>query len=70
MARLKYVGPLDAVEVPLVDGSWVVVENGKVGEFEDAVAASLAEQINNWQPEASKPAAAKPETKTGKEGGN
>ena len=75
MRRLKYVGPHDAVEVPLVDGSTVVVEKNEVGEFDDALAASLAEQSNNWEaadgaktakPEAPK----KPESKTGEEGTN
>ena len=71
---MKYVGPHDAVEVPLVDGSYVVVENGGTGEFPDAVAASLAEQVKNWEPvgeaKPSKSAAKQPESKTGKEDGN
>jgi len=71
---MKYVGPHDAVEVPLVDGSYVVVENGKTGEFDDATAASLAEQVGNWEPtggeeKSSKSSASKPESKTGKEDG-
>lgn len=66
---MKYVGPHDAVEVPLVDGSFVVVECGKTGEFEDDVATSLAEQASNWESGAAKPPASKPESKTGKEDG-
>ena len=75
MRRLKYVGPHDAVEVPLVDGSTVVVERDKIGEFEDAVAASLVEQVNNWETaDGVKPAKSdapkKPESKTGEEDAN
>ena len=73
MKTMKYVGPHDAVEVPLGDGSYVVVENGGTGEFDDAVAASLAQQTNNWKPTGeAKPSksAKQPESKTGEEDGN
>lgn len=47
---MKYVGPLDAVIVPLPNGTEVVVENGHQVEIEDAAfAKALLEQKENWQ---------------------
>lgn len=65
MKRIKYVGPHDAVDVPVagLEG----VERGKPVELDDELAAALLEQVDNWQPvqppskrAASKKAAAKP----------
>ena len=44
MAKLTYMGPHDAVEVDLPDGSSVVAERGKAVELPDEVAKSLALQ--------------------------
>jgi len=50
MKTLIYVGPHEAVEVPLPDGRSPVVENGGTLETSDEHAASLLEQPSNWQP--------------------
>jgi hypothetical protein len=46
---LTYTGPFDAVEVPLPDGSDVVVERGKQSDFPDEVAQGLLAQADNWK---------------------
>jgi hypothetical protein len=48
MKRIKYVGPHDAVDVPVagLEG----VKRGAVVEVRDEVAESLLEQVDNWHP--------------------
>jgi hypothetical protein len=49
--KVTYVGPHDAVEVPLPDGSVELVEReGKPLSTSDAHAKSLLEQDGNWKP--------------------
>lgn len=45
MQQLTYVGPHDAVEV-----AGQVVAQGESAPFPDALAKSLLEQTDNWQP--------------------
>ncbi len=44
MAKLTYVGPHDAVEVDLPNGSSVVAERGKAVDLPDDLAKSLEQQ--------------------------
>jgi hypothetical protein len=48
MKRIKYVGPHDAVDVPVagLEG----VKRGAVVEVRGEVAESLLEQVDNWHP--------------------
>jgi hypothetical protein len=56
---LRYIGPHDAVEVPLPDGSQPEVEREKTLEVSDReFAERLLEQTSNW--ELAKPAKEKP----------
>lgn len=59
MKEVRYVGPHDAVLVPMPDGREPVISNGEVLKTSDEHAASLLEQEGNW--ELAKPA------KSGKE---
>lgn len=50
--KLRYVGPHDEVEVAAHDGSIHIVRKGDPAkEFPAAVAKSLLDQPDNWQPE-------------------
>lgn len=48
--RLKYIGPAQAVQVPLPPDNVadVTVERGHTHEFEDKHARSLLKQSDNW----------------------
>ena len=46
--ELRYIGPLDAVEVALPSGLRAVVRRGDVAAFPAALAARLAEQTDTW----------------------
>src|SRR5437868_817089 len=52
--ELRYIGPHDAVEVPLPDGSQPEVEHGHPHDFPKEYALLLLEQPTNWEP-ATKP---------------
>lgn len=52
--KLMYLGPHDAVEVELPDGSYVPAVNGEPVEFPDGVAKSLLEQAT-WHEAAPAP---------------
>lgn len=47
--ELRYVGPIDAVEVPLEYGGHIVVARDGTAEFPDELAERLLEQAANWQ---------------------
>ena len=49
MANVRYVGPHDAVVVALPLGGEDVVARGDVLKTSDEHAASLCEQVNNWE---------------------
>ena len=54
--KLRYIGPHDAVEVPLPDGSdFVTVAHGATFDFDDVHGASLLEQPTNWEDAAPAP---------------
>jgi hypothetical protein len=58
--KVKYIGPHDAVELPLPDGRSVVVEHGaETPELPDDFARSLLKQDTNWETRE------KPKQKTG-----
>lgn len=49
--KVRYVGPHDAVEVPLPDGREdAVVEHGALLETTEEHAKALLEQASNWEP--------------------
>lgn len=49
MAKVKYVGPFaEGVDLQ-VAGAWVRALPGETIEVPDAVAASLCEQVGNWE---------------------
>jgi hypothetical protein len=50
MASVIYIGPCDAVEVPVDLGGWQVVEKGGTLQTSDDHAAALLEQPSNWAP--------------------
>ncbi len=74
--KVEYRGPNASVEVPLADGSAVVVRRGEAVELPDAIASGLVVQ-STWraakgkaekaEPVADEPAAKAPE-KAGKDG--
>lgn len=55
LKKITYVGPFAEVEIETALGAWVTCRNGSTVEVADALAASLLEQADNWQP-AGKPA--------------
>lgn len=57
--KLTYVGPHDAVRVPLPTGGSPEVERGGDIDVPDSYAERLLEQPSNWQRAKTKPAAAK-----------
>jgi len=69
MRSITYVGPFDIVELEVAPGVWVDVEHGGSIEVTDPMAASLLEQVDNWQDPDVAPAPdvepeAKPKTRT------
>ena len=57
---LTYIGPIDEVEVPFADGSYVLCARNESADFADDVAASLLEQPSNWAATTSASAASSP----------
>lgn len=49
MRKIRYIGPHDAVSIPLGDGSERVVENNHQIELDDDLAKSLLDQKDNWE---------------------
>lgn len=49
MADVRYVGPHDAVRVPLPSGLDAVCERGATVSVPDSLADGLLEQADNWQ---------------------
>lgn len=47
--KLKYIGPHDAVEVPLPFGGFITVKNGEVKDLPDSLSEGLLEQKDNWK---------------------
>jgi hypothetical protein len=56
--RVKYIGPLDGVRIPLPTGREVGIERGGVLEVSDPLGRSLIEQQANWEQVADQPAPA------------
>lgn len=50
MPKLVYVGPHEAVEVPMPNGSELLVKHGETLDTTGDHAAGLLEQTSNWQP--------------------
>jgi hypothetical protein len=50
LKRVRYVGPYPEVELQNTVGEWVTVANGATIDVSSALAASLCEQPDNWQP--------------------
>ena len=59
MKALTYVGPYDAVNVPLPDGETITLKRFASADFPPDVAAGLLEQPSNWQPTKTQGATAK-----------
>lgn len=60
MIKITYVGNHDAVHVPALGAD---VARGETVDVADAdLAASLLEQVDNWQPAKPAPSRAKPDT--------
>ena len=49
MPSVKYIGPHDAVDVPLPNGTEATVKHGEALETTGEHAAGLLEQPSNWE---------------------
>jgi hypothetical protein len=49
MPTIKYVGPHPAVDVEVAPRKWVSVDHGATVEVGSDLAASLLQQVDNWQ---------------------
>jgi len=49
MPTIKYVGPHPAVDVEVAPRKWVTVDHGATVEVGNDLAASLLQQVDNWQ---------------------
>jgi hypothetical protein len=49
MPTIKYVGPHPAVDVEVAPRKWVSVDHGATVEVGNDLAASLLQQVDNWQ---------------------
>jgi len=58
--KVEYRGPHESVEVPLGDGSAIVVRRGESVEFDDSVAAGLLVQ-STWRESKAKASEPKPD---------
>ncbi|HLI51918.1 MAG TPA: hypothetical protein VKU87_08980 [Thermomicrobiaceae bacterium] len=47
--KVRYTGGIDAVAVPLPDGTWITAQRNRQIEVPDEVGRSLCEQ-STWQP--------------------
>lgn len=47
--KLIYVGPFDAVKVPLPTGGEIEAKHGKEVNLPDSLAVKLLEQPDNWE---------------------
>lgn len=57
--KLKYVGPFEAVRVPLPGGGEATVERGDVLETTDTHGKGMLDQPDNWEKVTEKPSKGK-----------